>query len=272
MTNIFIEGMQGSGKTTLMRSLHEKLNGYHMYLEGDISPVELSWCSYMTEEEYQQALAAFPDLAPEIEKYTVKEESHFITAYTRIITDVKGFHQYMEQYEIYGGRRSFDEFKNVIFSRLENFHGTGNLFECSFFQNIIEELMLYYCKSEEEILDFYRELFTVIKQKSFKLLYLCSDNIEGDVLRIKKERADENGVEMWFPLMMKYLNASPYGKKCEFVDMSHMIAHFRRRRDLELRIMKEILGEHSIILPSKAYDIGGVVKGIGNDITRSKTL
>ena len=29
---------------------------------------------------------------------------------------------------------------------------------------------------------------------------------------IKKERADNNGVEMWYPLMMNYLNDSPYGK------------------------------------------------------------
>jgi len=101
MENIIIEGLPGSGKTTLMKSLYEKLDGYHMYLEGDISPIELAWCSYMTEEEYQQALAAFPDLVSEIEKHTVKEENHFIVEYTRIITDIRGFHHYMEQYERY---------------------------------------------------------------------------------------------------------------------------------------------------------------------------
>lgn len=37
-----------------MKSLYVKSDGYHIYLEGDISPVELAWCSYMTEKEYQQ--------------------------------------------------------------------------------------------------------------------------------------------------------------------------------------------------------------------------
>ena len=45
MKNIFIEGIQDSGKTTLMKSLYEKLDGYHMYFEGDISPIELSWAA-----------------------------------------------------------------------------------------------------------------------------------------------------------------------------------------------------------------------------------
>ena len=258
MENIIIEGLPGSGKTILIKSLYEKLDGYHIYLEGDISPIELAWCSYMTEEEYQQALAAFPDLVPEIEKHTIKEENHFIVEYTRIITDIRGFHHYMEQYEIYNGRRSFDEFKGIIFRRLENFNGTGNLFECSFFQNILEELILFYCKSEEEIYDFYRELYAVIKQKKIRLVYLCSNDIEGNILEIKKERCDENGVEMWFPLVMKYLNDSPYGKKCEFVGISDMVAHFKRRMGLEVRIINEIPGAHAIILPAKAYDIDEV--------------
>ncbi len=262
MKNIFIEGIQGAGKTTLLRSLYEKFDGYHMYVEGDISPVELAWCSYMTEEEYQRTLVRFPDLVSEIEKHTIKEENHFIVEYTRIMTDTRGFYQYMEQYEIYNGRRSFDDFKNLILSRLESFKGTGNLFECSLFQNIIEELILFYCKTEEEIVDFYREIFEAIKQKNFILLYLYSDDIESNVLKIKKERSDENGVEMWYPLVMRYLNDSPYGKKFAFEDISDMVAHFKRRMDLELRIVKEIMGGHSMILPAKAYDIEDVINNL----------
>lgn len=260
MENIFIEGIQGSGKTTIMKSLCDKLDGYQLYWEGDISPVELAWCSYMTREEYQQALAMFPDLASEIKAYTLKEETHVIIAYTRILADRREFYQHMERYELYNGRRTFKGFKDIILNRLGKFDGTGNLFEGSFFQNMIEELLLFYCKPEEEILDFYRELFTVVNQKKFRLIYLYSENIESNILKIKGERSDENGVEMWFPLMMNYLNDSPYGREHAFLDVTDMASHFERRSKLEMRIIKEILGEYAMVLPAKAYDIEEVVK------------
>lgn len=263
MKNIFIEGMQGSGKTTLMRALNEKLEGYDVYFEGDISPVELAWCSFMSEEEYHQTLDKFPTLISEIEKHTVREDNNFIVEYTRILTDLRGFHHYMEKYEIYNGRRTYEEFKDVILTRFHRFQGTGNLFECSFFQNIMEELILFYCKSEKEIFEFYREIFDVMKQKDFRLLYLYSDDIKGNVLQIKKERTDINGVEMWFPLMMKYLNDSFYGREHRFVGISDMIVHFEKRMYLEVKIVKEILGEYSLILPAKEYEIENAVNWIG---------
>ena len=79
--NIFIEGIQGTGKTTLLRLLGQQLPDYHVYWEGDYSPVELAWCTYMTEPEYEQALVAFPDLMEEIKKRTTKEGEHFIVEY-----------------------------------------------------------------------------------------------------------------------------------------------------------------------------------------------
>lgn len=265
MKNIFVEGLQGSGKTTLLRNLGEKLVGYHSYLEGDLSPVELSWCSYMTWEEYQKGLAAFPDLSAEIEKHTKREGDHRIIAYTRILADRRDFYQYMERYEIYNGRRSFEEFKMIILGRLEEFHETGTLSECAFFQNIIEELLLYYCKTEEEILDFYRELFSVVKQKKFRLLYLWSEDMEGDILKIKRERSDETGVEMWFPLMINYLNESPYGMEHAFHGVSDLAAHFERRRSVELRIIKEILGDTAMVVTAKNYEIVTIVDWLSED-------
>lgn len=259
MKNVFIEGIQGTGKTTLMRSLAEKLDGYHMYFEGDISPIELAWCSYMTQEEYEEILVKYPHLIEEIEKHTAKEEDHFIVEYTRILADFREFYQHMERYEIYNGRQTFDDFKNLILGRFDRFDKTGNLFKGSLFQNIIEELMLFYCKSEEEIMSFYRELFYISKQKSFRLLYLCSDDITSDILKIKKERCDEKGVEMWYPLMMNYLNASPYGQRFPFMGITDMVAYFEIRMNLELRIAKEIMGEYAMILPAKKYKIEDVI-------------
>ena len=50
----FIEGLQGSGKSTLVARLSERLPEHKVFREGDYSPVELAWCAYLTEEEYEK--------------------------------------------------------------------------------------------------------------------------------------------------------------------------------------------------------------------------
>jgi nucleoside-triphosphatase THEP1 len=40
--NFFIEGLQGSGKSTLVQKISEKLPEYTAVREGDYSPVELA--------------------------------------------------------------------------------------------------------------------------------------------------------------------------------------------------------------------------------------
>ena len=78
------------------------------------------------------------------------------------------------------------------------------MFECSFFQNIIENLILYYLLSDDEIVEFYRELYANLNQKDFLLLYLYSDNLEENIQTIKKERCDNLGNEVWYKLMLNY--------------------------------------------------------------------
>ena len=98
MKNIFIEGIQGTGKTPLLRLLGQALLDYHVYWEGDYYPVELAWCTYMTEQQYRESLDLFPDLTEEIQKNTYQEGTFYIVTYTRILAERRDFYEYMEQY------------------------------------------------------------------------------------------------------------------------------------------------------------------------------
>lgn len=260
MKNVYIEGIQGTGKTTLLRLLGQQLPDFHVYWEGDYCPVELAWCSYMTDAEYQQALVDFPDLVEEIQKLATKEDEHYIVQYTRILAENRAFYEYMEKFEIYNGRKPLEEFKRILLHRYEQFAGNGNIFECSFFQNTMEELLLYYDMPEQEIIGFYEELFAKLRDKDFLMLYLYSEQIEENILQIKKERSDNSGNEMWYPLMLRYLNDTPYGKKHPFAGVEDMAAHFRRRMQMEMKVIEEVLGEQAVILSAKKYEIEEVAK------------
>lgn len=260
--NIFIEGIPGSGKSTLLQSLARRLPGYSAYREGEISPVELAWCAYMDAEQYCAALEEWAAMKDAIQGKTAREGEHFITAYTKIPTQDFRFYAYMEQYGIYGGRRKPPEMCGIILQRFKSFDGRGNLFECSFFQNIMEELMLFAMWSDEEIVDFYREITAVLDLAAFKLIRLRPQSAEACIQSIKAERVDDKGEELWYPQLMGYFKSSPYGKAHGLSTFEDLVAHLNRRIKLEDKIMELLPTGCCTDLASRHYEIGDVLRAL----------
>ena len=200
--NYFVDGLQGSGKSTLVGKLARKYPDNAVFREGDYSPTDLAWCAYVTDEEYQLIIDRYSDIRGLIEEKSHTEDDHKIICYTQVITDVPGFHKDLEQYEIYNGRRSLEEFKDIVFNRYKQWNGRDMIFECALFQNIIEDMILYRDASDQEIIELYSELGQVIRDREFRILYLETGDITDSIGVIRKERSDDNGNEMWFPLMM----------------------------------------------------------------------
>jgi len=257
--NFFIEGLQGAGKSTLVKRLFDRLPDYTVFHEGDYSPVELAWCAYVTEAQYKDILARYPTLQKEIQDKTVTEEEYRIIRYTQILTDVPGFHKDLEKYEIYNGNLDRESFEQVIFSRFRKWNGEGQIFECSVFQNIIDNQMLYFMMSDDEILAFYERLHGILSGKPYRILYLDVEDIEAAIGVIKKERSDDNGNELWFPLMLKYLAESPYGKEHALSGMAGLLRHLEKRRNLERRIIDRIFKENTIVVKAKDYKLDEMI-------------
>ena len=257
--NYFVEGLQGAGKSTFVRQLSDKLGDYKVFREGDYSPIELAWCAYVTEDEYDNVLSSYPSLEIEIKAKTVAEGDHRIICYTQILTDVPDFHRNLEKFEIYNGNLDKESFENVIFERFKKWNGEGQIFECSIFQNIIENQLLYLMMADDEIMDFYRRLKKVLGDKPYKIIYLDVDDISGGIDVIRKERSDDKGTELWFPLMIKYLEESPYGKEHGLTGLEGLLMHLERRKTLEHRIVDEIFKEKTLVIKSKNYLLDDVV-------------
>ena len=255
---------------------------YQVYREGDYCPVELAWCAWLSEEEYAAVCEKYPAVQGEIEQWTVREHydsgcgvaEKYIVPYTRIITDEPGFHKYMEQFEIYQGRKSAEEFQQIILKRYKAFaksqsisaaeacevqtkdnHSGKNglqvtIMECAFFQNIMEELMLFLECTDQEIFAFYQKLFEILRTTDFKLYYIYDEDVDKVLGHIAKERSDARGNMLWYPMMLAYLQESPYGKKHAFKGMEDVASHFKRRQKLELWIIREILGDRAKVIPA----------------------
>ncbi|MDD6207861.1 MAG: deoxynucleoside kinase [Clostridiales bacterium] len=255
LSNFFVEGLQGAGKSTMVKALSDELPEYEVFREGDYSPVELAWCAYVTENQYRDILAHYPALENEITRKTIVEGDHRVICYTQILTDVVGFHKDLEHYEIYNGNLDEHSFEKIIFERYERWNGKGQIFESSIFQNIIENQMLYLMLGDERILDFYSRLKQILSGKQYQIIYLDVDDILSTIELIKKERSDENGNELWFPLMVRYIEESPYGKEHSLHGMEGLLTHLERRKALEHRIINEIFKEETVVVKSKNYNL-----------------
>lgn len=251
--NYFIEGLQGSGKSTFVEKIARRYPEYTAIHEGDYSPIELAWCAYVSREEYCKILDKYKDIRSFIEEKSHAEKDRMVICYTQIITDIPGFHKDLEQYEIYNNRVSYDEFKRIVLSRFCSWSGGNRIFECSLFQNIVEDLILFRNASDQEIIRFYKEIRDVLGNKDFHIIYLQTADIAESVGIIRKERSDGQGNELWFPMMCRYFEESPYAKKHSVSGKEALFEHFKHRQELELKICREVFKNRYTVLRSKQY-------------------
>ncbi len=260
MSNIFIEGISGTGKSTLLTILENKLN-YRGYREGDLSPVDLFRCCYVTTKEYNTILNKYSMLQSEIEKNTLCENEMKVISYLKIITDIKGFHKDLEQYEIYNGNVPFEKFQKVILHRFKNFNYTNNIFECSFFQNILTTIILFYDLETDEILNFYKEIIETVANKNFKLIYIKSENIEQTILNIKVERDEIYNSNIWYDLLINFVKNSPFAIHYnDTVDDFNLLIKFLEKRVYIENIVISFLKENVYVVEEKNYNIENIEK------------
>ena len=164
--------------------------------------------------------------------------------YTRILTDIPGFHKDLERYEIYNGNKNREEFQDIVLKRFSDWNGQNSIFECALFQNIIENMILFFEMSDDEIVAFYQRVKDGLQGKSYEIVYLHVNDVRKAEEIIRKERSDDQGNELWFPMMVAYLENSPYGIRKNLKGMDGLVTHLEHRVALELRILQEVFPDN----------------------------
>lgn len=257
--NYFVEGLQGSGKSTLISKLSERHPDCRPVREGEYSPVELAWCAWLEETEYEEILEAFSFLRSQIEEKTYRENGHAIVCYTKIMTENREFYRELEKHEIYNNRTPYDAFKRIILDRYRKWNGDNMIFECSLFQNIVEDMMLFRNAPDDEILEFYREIREALERKEYHILYLKTRDIAANLQVIRRERSDEKGNELWFPMMLGFFDNCPASVAKGLSGEKALMDHFAHRQELEIRICREVFPDRYTILNSKEYRDGDLI-------------
>ena len=64
--NTLVEGLQGSGKSTMVRRLSEANRACSPVMEGEYSPIEPAGCAYVDAETWRGILRTYPAIRAQI--------------------------------------------------------------------------------------------------------------------------------------------------------------------------------------------------------------
>lgn len=264
---IFIEGLPGSGKTTFSKRLADYLNQKgletHFYSEGDLHPVDLAWIAILSESDLEDLINKFPSLEEGINDNIKKFNDKYHLAYTRVKIDVftKDFYDYCLQYEIYQSddyNRFLEEHLNLWqeFLNEKKDDDVIYVFECIFLQNHINELLLKYDMSLEDINRYYQRFQEVLNGIDVFLIYIKQNDVEAIFRKITEERRtnDKALYKDWIDHVIDYFEKSKYGKIKGYIGYDGALRYFKERLLVELEVIKNLKCKKRIINLDNDYE------------------
>lgn len=251
---ILIEGIPGSGKSTIAKKIREYLESQNiktaLFCEGDVHPSDLAWCSYIPIDEFKNIINKYSQYSQVINEYTVIENDHAVIAYTKLglSPSENEVMKYFEEHEVYDGRVPLERFAKIHFNRWQNFAERAinkkeiSIFECAFFQNHICELMGIHGEGNDYITDHLISLISTVEKLNPIIIYLTQPDVSETIGRVAKERvsADKSKNCDWIDLVIAWVEKSQYGRTQGLNGYDGAIRFFEERKKIELEVIEKL--------------------------------
>lgn len=257
---IMVEGIPGSGKTTIAKKVAAWLNQHNLkatcYNESDYHPADLSWIAVLSKQNWQELLETWPSYEDSIRAQAWQEGEQFFVAYSNIElrqkSDEKLYH-WFSAYEVYDGKWSLDRFTEIHIRRWQRFGKEAMLssdisvFECAWLQNHVNELLMFHNKKPLEMIEHLKALWKTVEPLNPLVLYLQPDNVTASIERVSVVRVNKNGDPVWRDRVIEVVCQSPYGRAHELEGLEGMTEYFRVRNQIELEMLEQLPHQGHVI-------------------------
>ncbi len=257
---IFIEGLPGSGKTTLTKKilvgLKQKNPEAKAFLESELpNPINFAGHAYLTLHEFNHLKKQYPDCKF---VHSVFSDDYVLVPYPFSAIQYKETKEYPEDLVVFLRSREFScrpqnkvgfsVYSKTMLDRWEAFSKglTGKeefVFDGDILQHPLDDILHNYDISQSQIERHILKTADTISNSDAKLFYISQNNIEESLSRIAVER-----------------------KRSIFVDPI-WLKHWHKRKKIELSIIKKLPIKAEIIDNSN-YDWANVYNTIARGIEK----
>lgn len=275
---ILIEGIPGSGKTTISKKIKDYLEDkglkVKLFTEGEAHPADMAWTAYVPQIEYERLLCDNLEYAEIIKVNTEFQEDYAFVAYTRlgIMQNQNELMKYFAAHEVCDGRVGFEVFKELHFKRWKKFGECADdkiiyIFECAYLQNHVNELMGFHSNDIKSISNYMLKLIATVINLKPKLIYLNQPNVKETIERVSKVRIspDKSKLKDWIDLVIDYVEKSPYGQENQLKGFEGVVKFFQARKEIEFEVM-ERLPIDKIVIDNPKYDWDEVFEKVEEEL------
>ncbi|MBS4538858.1 hypothetical protein GOQ27_10305 [Clostridium sp. D2Q-11] len=271
---ILIEGLPGSGKSTIAKITDEILNDlgieHQTFREGNLNhPADYEGMACMTYKEFNELRSKFKKHLDFIDQYMVQKENNYFLAYDKIKKEIgsKFPNELLNkiiEYDIY--EITLDRHIQLILERWTSFVESAlkdknvYIFECCFIQNPITVSLLRDNSPKEITINYIQKLKRIIEPLNPVLIYVNQNNIEKAFRKVVEERPAS-----WSDGFMYYYTKRGFGKENNMQGLEGTIEVLKSRKTLELELLDALDMDH-IKLDNSSYDYNKIKKEIVRNI------